>query len=122
MFEVSVSMSFSAAHNLREYRGKCEELHGHNWKVEAAFRRRGLDKTGMVADFVVLKKTLKDVLDELDHKYLNAIGDFKKANPTSEHIARWVFERLKKKFSGKGIRVSYVKVWETDQNCAVYTE
>lgn len=121
MHEISVVLSFSAAHNLRGYRGKCEELHGHNWKVKAAVRSAVLNETGMVVDFSVIKKALKSLLMKLDHAYLNETPYFKKINPTSENIAAWIYGQLKKKFSGKVI-LSYVKVWETESSCACYSE
>lgn len=121
MHELSVSLEFSAAHNLRGYRGKCEELHGHNWKVEAAVKGQTLDNIGMLVDFSDLKKVLKDVLAGLDHAYLNETEPFKKINPTSENIAAWIYGRLKKKFPKK-VSLSYVKVWETEKNCACYSE
>ncbi|MFA5038597.1 MAG: 6-carboxytetrahydropterin synthase QueD [Candidatus Omnitrophota bacterium] len=122
MHEISVSMSFSAAHNLRGYRGKCEELHGHNWKVEAALKGRKLNALGMLEDFSTLKGVLKEVLALVDHTYLNDFEDFRKVNPTSENIASWVFKSLKERFSGGDAALSYVKVWETETNCACYSE
>ncbi|MGE5307510.1 MAG: 6-carboxytetrahydropterin synthase QueD [Deltaproteobacteria bacterium] len=110
MYSVSVITHFSSAHNLRGYKGKCESLHGHNWKVEAEARSRTLDKTGMVMDFHLLKDQLRGVLDGLDHKYLNSLPPFKETNPTSENIARYIFTQLKKKVPG----LSSVVVWEND--------
>jgi 6-pyruvoyltetrahydropterin/6-carboxytetrahydropterin synthase len=122
MFEVSVVMSFGAAHNLRGYRGKCEALHGHNWKVEAVYRAAALDETGMVADFTVMKQQLKSVLEEFDHKYLNQTEPFKKLNPTSENIAKYIYVALKKLLRGRRAKVCRVKVWETDNSAATYFE
>ena len=90
MFEVMVLGEFSSAHNLRGYKGKCEDLHGHNWKVELIAQNNALDATGMVVDFRELKAKLNNVLEELDHKYLNDIDYFKKVNPTSENIAKYI--------------------------------
>ncbi len=119
-YEVKVLGGFSASHRLRGYRGKCESLHGHNWKVEVSVSAPTLNKTGMVADFCVLKKTLSGVLNALDHCYLNDLAYFKKINPTSEHIAHYVFLVFRKKSRIKGhIRVS---VWETDTSRASYEE
>ena len=122
MHEVSVTLQFSAAHNLRGYRGQCEALHGHNWKVEVSLAARTLDKLGMVADFKVIKGHLKAILAPLDHAYLNNLADFKKINPTSEHIARLVFEGMRKRISAGGLKVSKVRVWETDNSCATYSQ
>ena len=112
MHTVSVRSSFSAAHNLRDYKGKCENVHGHNWIVEAAVASRKLDKQGMVIDFAVLKKTLKEALEELDHCDLNGLPYFKKVNPSSENIAKFIYDKLK--------IASSVKVWETENSCAEY--
>jgi 6-pyruvoyltetrahydropterin/6-carboxytetrahydropterin synthase len=117
MFEVTVTGEFSGAHNLRGYKGKCEELHGHNWKVEVSAQAAQLNKQGMVVDFIVLKAKLKEATSALDHTYLNDIPYFKKQNPTSENIARFIYEELSPAI-GKKIRVS---VWETDTSCASYS-
>lgn len=116
MYSVRVEGNFSSAHNLREYKGKCEELHGHNWKIEIAVCKSGLDKAGMVADFTYLKAELNKVLDKLDHKYLNDIPYFKKANPTSENIAKYIYDCLKSRISG----LKSVTVWESEKSCATY--
>lgn len=118
MYSIKVEGNFSSAHNLRGYKGKCEELHGHNWKVEVAVAAEKLDKTGMVADFTYLKAKLNKVVDGLDHKYLNNIVYFKKVNPTSENIARYIYDRIK----DRGLRVKSVTVWESDNSCATYEE
>jgi 6-pyruvoyltetrahydropterin/6-carboxytetrahydropterin synthase len=74
MYSIKVEAHFSSAHNLRHYRGKCEELHGHNWKVEAVLKNRRLNKTGMLVDFTIVKKNLSAVLEELDHTYLTTLA------------------------------------------------
>lgn len=119
MFEVSVTMNFSAAHNLRGYRGKCEALHGHNWKVEATLSAEVLDKIGMAQDFTDIRRRLKKILSGLDHKHLNALPFFKKINPTSENIAKFIFEKMKTLDSAR-VKVACVKIWETETSCAVY--
>jgi len=119
MYRIKIEAHFSAAHNLRNYRGKCEELHGHNWKVEAAVLCSKLDKSGMVMDFKCLKSELNKILENLDHKYLNNISYFKKANPTSENIARYIYERLK----ARQVKIlKSITVWESDNACATYYE
>jgi 6-pyruvoyltetrahydropterin/6-carboxytetrahydropterin synthase len=118
MFSIKVEDSFSAAHNLRGYKGKCEELHGHNWKVEIVVTDDKLDKLGMVLDFKSLKKKLYAVLEKLDHKYLNNIPYFKKINPTSENIARFIFGSLKSKISN----LKSVTVWESESSSVTYEE
>ena len=115
MFDVSVEQSFSAAHRLMGYKGKCENMHGHNWKVRLSVSKKTLDQQGMVIDFSELKNELNDMLMKLDHKVLNEIPYFKKINPTSENIAKYIHDNLKL----KNLRVS---VWETDTSCATYYE
>ena len=119
MYTIKVSDDFSGAHNLRGYKGKCEDLHGHNWKVEVEVQRETLDDIGMVMDFKVLKQALNKVIDDLDHSYLNEIEYFKKENPTSENIAKYIYENLTDRFSGND--VVRVTVWETDSSSATYS-
>ena len=116
MFEIKVISDFNAAHNLRGYRGKCEELHGHNWRVEVVVCGKNLNKTGMLMDFKQLKFRLNNVLDRLDHKYLNRLSYFKRINPTSENIAKYIYDDLKKKVSS----LKSVTVWESDNSSAIY--
>jgi 6-pyruvoyltetrahydropterin/6-carboxytetrahydropterin synthase len=111
-----VESEFSSAHNLRGYKGKCEELHGHNWKVEVVVAKPELDKTGMALDFKDLKKKMNNVLEKLDHKYLNKISYFKKVNPTSENIAKYIYDRLKQQISA----LKSVTVWENNRSAATY--
>jgi 6-pyruvoyltetrahydropterin/6-carboxytetrahydropterin synthase len=118
MFEVSVEQSFSAAHRLMGYKGKCENMHGHNWKVRAAIKNKNLDKHGMVMDFTDLKKVLVTILMRLDHKVLNDITYFKKINPTSENIAQYIHNEISLILT----KPSIVSVWETDTSCASYYE
>lgn len=114
MFEIRVSAEFSAAHSLRGYKGKCEDLHGHNWKVEVAATAGALNKIGMVADFKELKEKLNKILEGLDHKHLNNIAAFKKTNPTSENLAKYIFERLEVKRAP--YKIEKITVWEST-NC-----
>jgi 6-pyruvoyltetrahydropterin/6-carboxytetrahydropterin synthase len=116
MYKIKVEGDFSSAHNLRGYKGKCEELHGHNWKVEVALASPKLDKIGMVMDFKFIKERLSKLLDTLDHKYLNNISYFKKVNPTSENIAKYIYDQLKKEIPV----LDYVTVWESDKASATY--
>ena len=116
MYEIKVIDEFAGAHNLRNYKGKCEELHGHNWKTEIVLESDTLDEKGMIMDFKELKKILKDTLALLDHKYLNDLSYFKKINPTSENIAYFLHENLSKAIKKK-IKVS---VWETTNSCASF--
>ena len=118
MFEIKVRGDFSAAHNLRNYEGKCEHLHGHNWAVEAVFRYGKLDDNGLAVDFKIAKAALKDVIETLDHSYLNENAPFGKTNPTSENIAKFIYTSIKKKIGG----IHSVAVWENERSCAVYSE
>lgn len=116
MYSIKVEADFSAAHNLRGYKGKCEELHGHNWKVEVWLQKDKLDKTGMVLDFRQLKMRLNKVLKKLDHKHLNNIAYFRRVNPTSENIAKYIYDSLKAQASS----LKSVTVWESDNSSASY--
>jgi len=120
MFTIKIKSQFSGAHNLRGYEGKCEDLHGHNWHIELVAYSEVLDKLGMVMDFKQLKKILNEVLNDLDHKYLNDIEHFKQVNPTSENIAKFLYEEVSKK--NKDIKIKEVTVWETDTSSATYSE
>lgn len=122
MFEVSVRSSFSGAHRLRGYRGKCEELHGHNWDIEVAVGTKRLNDTGIALDFKLLKQKLNDVLAELDHCELNKLTFFKKINPSAENIAKHIYMNFKKSLKAKGIKLTCVRVWETKDSCATYSE
>ena len=118
MYKLKVESGFSSAHNLRAYKGRCEELHGHNWRVEVAAESKELDKIGMVMDFKLIRDELNNILDKLDHKYLNQIKPFDKINPTSENIARFIYEALKAKVTG----LKSVTVWENSTSSATYYE
>lgn len=116
MYSVKVGVSFSAAHNLRNYKGKCEELHGHNWKVEIVAASAKLDKTGILLDFGYLKEELNAVIEKLDHKYLNNLAYFKKVNPTSENIAKYIYDNIKRRIK----ILKQATVWENDKSRATY--
>lgn len=120
MYTITVRSRFSSAHNLRGYKGKCEELHGHNWTVEMSVSSVDLNELGMVADFRELKDILVNIVTEMDHKYLNDLDHFKRFNPTSENIARYVYEEARAK-SG-GLKIEKVTVWETENASATYCE
>jgi len=122
MYEISVKLDFSAAHNLRNYRGKCENLHGHNWQVEAVLGACDLDKAQMVLDFKVARGMLAEILEYFDHSYINKIPYFKKVNPTSENIAKYIYDKLKKRIKKQRVSVRRVSVWETPRSCATFSE
>ena len=122
MYEISVEDTFAAAHKLRGYKGKCEDLHGHNYKVRVTLAGKELDSTGLLCDFVVVKQTIQVVLRALDHKYLNELPPFDTTNPSAEHIARYIFNEAKKQLPpcANGAGIASVTVWETDTACVTY--
>jgi 6-pyruvoyltetrahydropterin/6-carboxytetrahydropterin synthase len=120
MFELKVITSFSAAHQLKEFEGACENLHGHNWKIEVYVTSKNLGEAGIVMDFRVLKKHVNAVMADLDHKFLNDLEAFKDQNPSSENIARCVAERLSVSIDDPEIKVSRVTAWESENSCATY--
>jgi 6-pyruvoyltetrahydropterin/6-carboxytetrahydropterin synthase len=122
MYELMIEDTFSSAHQLRGYKGKCEALHGHNWKVQIHVSAERLNEIDIAVDFHDLKKWTKEVLEQLDHGFLNEIFPFTEINPSSENIARWIFESLKKKINTDHVRLSAVTVWESDSASATYYE
>jgi 6-pyruvoyltetrahydropterin/6-carboxytetrahydropterin synthase len=121
MYHLMIKTSFAAAHNLINYQGDCENLHGHNWLVEVTVGAKQLDVAGLGIDFKILKKETKALLSELDHKYLNDLEPFKSASPSSENIGRYLFESLSRNLDNDNITVERVNVWESDNACASYT-
>jgi 6-pyruvoyltetrahydropterin/6-carboxytetrahydropterin synthase len=122
MYEVSVDESFAAAHNLRGYKGKCEDLHGHNYKVRVTLAGPELDSVGLLYDFVHLKQVIQSVIRSLDHKYLNELPPFDKVNPSAENIARHIHDEAAKQMRAvpHGAKISSITVWETDVTAATY--
>lgn len=121
MYEVMIETEFSSAHALRNYHGKCENLHGHNWKVEVYVRGTKLDETGLLIDFKELKTATKQIMDKIDHKVLNEIPPFDEVcNPSSENIARYVLEELAPKINNVNRVVYKVRAWETPFTAASY--
>lgn len=122
MYRLMIRTSFAAAHCLKHYQGDCENLHGHNWKVEVAVTANELDKAGLGIDFKILKADTKEFLKTLDHKYLNELSPFLEISPSSENIARYLYDELKRKFTNDNIKVEMVTVWESDFAGASYYE
>ncbi len=120
MYELKIITQFAAAHRLENFNGKCEALHGHNWKVEVFLAGEQLDEAGLLVDFGVIKARTNALLEEIDHKYLNELEAFREQNPSSENLARYLFERLSTDLIRDGVRVSRVNVWESDTSCASY--
>ncbi|MEK7450139.1 MAG: 6-carboxytetrahydropterin synthase QueD [Planctomycetota bacterium] len=122
-----IRTQFAAAHNLRRYRGQCERLHGHNWQVEIYLQSVGkkeLTRSGMVIDFKEAKKNINEVLNKFDHRYLNELKEFspkgRNFNPTTENLARLLYEQVEGRLKSKKIKVSRVCVWESASCGACY--
>ena len=122
MYHLMIKTHFAAAHNLINYQGDCENLHGHNWRVEVTVSARELDKAGLGIDFKILKKKTNELLDRLDHKYLNDLEPFREVSPSSENICRYLFEQLGLILNNENVKVEKVNVWESDNACASYTK
>ncbi|MCD8378290.1 MAG: 6-carboxytetrahydropterin synthase QueD [Candidatus Gastranaerophilales bacterium] len=118
MYEIKTQLYFSAAHHLLNYDGECENQHGHNWLVEAFVRGTELNKSNILIDYKLLKKALKSVLDMLDHKDINELVDFKGISPSSEILARFIYQKIKLRIP----QVSKISIWETASCCASYFE
>ncbi len=122
MYELTVELGFSSAHQLRGYKGKCENIHGHNWKVQINVIADKLNELDIAIDFQDIKKTAKEVISPLDHTFLNDIFPFTEKNPSSENIAKWIYDSIKKRINNDNIQVSAVTVWESDTASASYYE
>jgi 6-pyruvoyltetrahydropterin/6-carboxytetrahydropterin synthase len=120
MYELKVISKFAAAHQLKMVTQKCENLHGHNWKVEVFVSGKELNDAGVLVDFGEIKKHLAEIMETLDHKFLNDIDYFKNSNPSSEVIAKYIADELQVMISNPLVSVSRVSVWESDDACATY--
>ncbi len=124
MFEVSVEQTFAAGHSLREYRGKCENVHGHNYRVRVSVEGREVNKTGLVVDFVELKRRVRAIVERLDHQFINDLEPFTVINPSAENLAKYFYDELMDGFpqdNGRApVRIAEVKIWETDTSTATY--
>ena len=121
MYLIKILSHFSGAHRLRYLHGKCEELHGHNWKVEVSVTARRLNKEGIVIDFQVLKQKVEKVLKTLDHTFLNDLPYFSRKEPSSENIAKYVFDRLKAELKRHPAILKEVTAWESETSSATYS-
>ena len=121
-YTLKVQVDFAAAHSLRDYPGDCARLHGHNWKVEVEVTALRLDAVGMGLDFRTIRRAAREVVDRLDHRYLNEIPPFDELNPTAEHIAAHIFRELAARLNDERVRVSAVTVWETERASVRYSE
>lgn len=122
MYEVSVDETFAAGHALRGYKGKCENVHGHNYKVRVTLAGKELDSTGLLYDFVHLKQVIQGVIRSLDHRFLNEFAPFDTVNPSAENIARYIYDQTAKQLvrSPNGAGIASITVWETDVTAATY--
>jgi 6-pyruvoyltetrahydropterin/6-carboxytetrahydropterin synthase len=118
MFEICVEHTFAAGHALRNYHGKCENVHGHNYRVQVGMEGAEVDENGLLHDFADLKRRLRQVSEYLDHQFINDLKPFDQVNPTAENIARFICGEIQKGMENSA--VAFVKVWETDTSCATY--
>ena len=119
MYELSIETQFAAAHQLRGYKGKCESMHGHNWRVQVSISSDKLNDIGIVMDFHDLKDLTNEVISPLDHSFLNEVFPFTEINPSSENIAKWIFESLSKRLKDM-VKVNTITVWESENSSATY--
>jgi 6-pyruvoyltetrahydropterin/6-carboxytetrahydropterin synthase len=120
MFEVTIIKTFSAAHLLADIGGKCEDLHGHNFKVEITVAAEKLNPDGLIIDFRILKKILGDILEDIDHQHLNELGCFANINPSAENIARYICEKMEPQVKKAGVNMVRVKIWESENAAVTY--
>jgi 6-pyruvoyltetrahydropterin/6-carboxytetrahydropterin synthase len=120
MFEVSVEETFSSGHALREYQGKCENVHGHNYRVRVTLAGPQLNRIGLLVDFAVLKRVLRGIIAGIDHQFLNDLEPFRTVNPSAENLAKYFYEQTQRGLSdlGEVAGISEVIVWETDTSSA----
>ena len=119
MFEVTVEETFAAGHALRGYKGKCENVHGHNYRVQISVEGPELDSIGLLVDFGDVKKLMRAVVAKLDHRFINDLPPFDVVNPSAENMAKYFYDEIS---SGVGpeVRIRKVKIWETDTTSATY--
>jgi 6-pyruvoyltetrahydropterin/6-carboxytetrahydropterin synthase len=120
MYELKIVTHFAAAHQLTMVSAKCENMHGHNWKIEVFVTGEKLDKAGVLIDFGVIKKHVAAVMSLLDHKYLNELEFFKSDQPSSENIAGVVARELQKRIDNSAVRISRITAWESEDACATF--
>jgi 6-pyruvoyltetrahydropterin/6-carboxytetrahydropterin synthase len=120
MFEVSVDHSFAAGHALRNYKGACENVHGHNYKVRVTIGGSQLDSTGLLVDFLDMRAAIKAVVDRLDHRFLNDLSPFDQINPSAENLAKYFYDEITPKLSSVRLQIQAVTIWETDLTSATY--
>jgi 6-pyruvoyltetrahydropterin/6-carboxytetrahydropterin synthase len=119
MFEITVEESFSAAQWLRGHRGKCEHVHGHNYRVRVSLEGERLDEAGLLMDFAEVRRRLREAIEPLDHRLLNEVPPFDTLNPTAENLAKYLYEELSRRLA---VRIAEVRIRETDSATAAYRE
>jgi 6-pyruvoyltetrahydropterin/6-carboxytetrahydropterin synthase len=120
MYELKVVTHFAAAHRLKMVAAKCENLHGHNWKIEVYVAGDKLNQADVLVDFGEIKNHVGEIMNRLDHKFLNEIEYFQHNNPSSENIAKYIAEEVQKKLSDPSVRISRVTAWESEDACATF--
>ena len=120
MFEVTIEETFAAGHALRNYKGKCENVHGHNYRCQVTMAGEQLDDIGLLVDFVELKRVVHVVLDRMDHQWLNEFPPFDRLNPSAENMAKFIYDEVSAGLGNSNARVSGVRLWETDTASATY--
>ncbi|HEV3198947.1 MAG TPA: 6-carboxytetrahydropterin synthase QueD [Bryobacteraceae bacterium] len=121
MFEVTIEETFAAGHALRNYRGKCENVHGHNYRCQVTLEGAELDSIGLLVDFVELKKVVHGVLDRMDHQWLNEFPPFDVLNPSAENMAKYIYDEVSEGLKTRqGVKVGAIRLWETDTASATY--
>jgi 6-pyruvoyltetrahydropterin/6-carboxytetrahydropterin synthase len=122
MFEVTVDETFSSGHALRGYKGKCENVHGHNYKVRVTLEGPQLDSVGLLYDFTHLKRVIREIVGGVDHKFLNDMAPFDVINPSAENLAKYFYDETTRQMNAmpEGARVTSITIWETDTTSATY--
>jgi len=120
MFEVSVEETFAAGHALRNYKGKCENVHGHNYRVQVTVEGAELDSIGLLVDFGAIKKAIRGVVERVDHQFLNDLEPFSVANPSAENLARYFYDEILRGLGTSPAHIREVRIWETDTTSASY--
>ena len=121
MFEITIEETFAAGHALRNYRGKCENVHGHNYRCQVSVLGPDLDDIGLLVDFVELKRVVHMVLDRMDHQWLNDFPPFNQLNPSAENMAKYIYDEVSSGLGTRpGVKLGSVKLWETDTSSAIY--
>ena len=120
MFEVAVEHEFSAGHALRGYQGKCENIHGHNYKIQIVVAGEKLDSIGLLMDFKNIRTQIHSTADRLDHQFLNELPPFDEINPSAENLAKYFFEEIQQVYQNGNLNVKSVTVWESNKTWATY--